>query len=364
MNKTREIIQKEVLEVLRKTKRGCVNVSVGVGKTLIGLKHMSENFTDDSFFLVAAPKKSIIQSWKEEAKKHNLEYLLDNITFTTYLSLKKQDLDYKCLYLDEAHNLLESHEVWLSAYKGNIIGLTGTPPKYVESKRGKLFNKYVPVVYSYVINDAVNDKILNDYQIYVHELHLSKAKTIKTGKAPKMWMTSEQESYNYWTNRVNFAKSPKEKQIMSIMRMKAIMSYPSKEQYVKKLIETINDKLIIFANTQEQADKFGVASYHSNNIESSDNLDLFKKGIINQLSCVLQLSEGVNIPNLKSGIIMHAYGNERKSQQRIGRLMRMNPDQKATIHILCYKDTVDETWVKNSLEDYDNNKIIWTDNYF
>jgi len=35
------------------------------------------------------------------------------------------------------------------------------------------------------------------------------------------------------------------------------------------------------------------------------------------LSSVMQLSEGVNIPNLKQCIIMHAYGNERKSSQRI-----------------------------------------------
>ena len=88
---------------------------------------------------------------------------------------------------------------------------------------------------------------------------------------------------------------------------------------------------------------------------------MFKNGEITQLSTVLQLSEGVNIPNLRQGIIMHAYGNERKASQRIGRLLRLNPNEKAIVHILCYMDTVDERWVKEALENFDQNKIIWKD---
>ena len=56
---------------------------------------------------------------------------------------------------------------------------------------------------------------------------------------------------------------------------------------------------------------------------------------------------------------MHSYGNERKSSQRIGRLLRLNPDDCATIHILCYKGTVDEKWVTAALKDFDSSKIIW-----
>jgi hypothetical protein len=58
---------------------------------------------------------------------------------------------------------------------------------------------------------------------------------------------------------------------------------------------------------------------------------------------------------------MHAYGNERKSAQRIGRLLRLNPDETATCHILCYKDTVDEKWVKNALSEFDSSKIKYYD---
>jgi superfamily II DNA or RNA helicase len=145
------------------------------------------------------------------------------------------------------------------------------------------------------------------------------------------------------------------------MRMKAMMEYPSKEIYTKKLMESINNKCIVFANTQAQADKLCDYSYHSGNKDSEDNLILFKEGKITKLSTVLQLNEGVNIPNLRQGIIMHAYGNERKAAQRIGRLLRLNPDEKAIVHILCYMNTIDEKWVKEALENFDQSKIMWKD---
>ncbi len=147
--------------------------------------------------------------------------------------------------------------------------------------------------------------------------------------------------------------------MMRIMRMKAMMTFPSKDVLAKKLLNSINEKVILFANTQEQADSFGVLSYHSTNPRSEDNLVLFKEGKTKKLACVLQLSEGVTIPKLKEGIIMHAYGNEHKSSQRIGRNLRLNPEDQATVHILCYKDTVDEYWVKTALEDFDQSKILW-----
>ena len=173
----------------------------------------------------------------------------------------------------------------------------------------------------------------------------------------KSFRTSEQNNYNYWCNRIDSASGPLH--MLRVMRMKAMMEYPTKEKYAKLLLNSINTKCILFANTQDQADRLCEYSYHSNNLDSEDNLRLFKEDKIDKLSCVLQLSEGVNIPNLKQGIIMHAYGNERKSAQRIGRLLRLNPDEKAIVHVLCYMNTVDEKWVKSALDGLDQTKIEW-----
>lgn len=357
--KTKDEIQQQALEAIADKKRCTVAVSMGVGKTLIGLKHMARNYTDYTRFLVVAPKKSIFQSWIDDAKKFNMEYLLESMTFTTYLSLPKQATSYDVVYLDECHSLLYSHEAWLSNYQGKILGLTGTPPKVARSEKGEMVGQFCPVVYKYVVDTAVEDKILNDYRIVLHGVELDDRINYHVKTKTKSWMSSEVKDYDWKTSRLENARSMKEEHISRIMRMKGLMGYPSKERYAKALFESIEDKCILFANTHEQADKLCKHSYHSGNPLSEDNLLKFKSGEINKLSAVLQLNEGVNIPHLKEGIIMHAYGNERKASQRIGRMLRLNPEEKATVHILYYKHTVDEQWVRRALEDFDQDRIIW-----
>ena len=280
--------------------------------------------------------------------------------FTTYLSLNKHDPnDYDIVYLDEVHSLLNSHRLFLENYKGKILGLTGTPPKHHGSEKGIMVNNFCPVVYSFQADDAVENNILNDYKIFVHMLSLSEKKDYLVKNKNNSFLTSEKLNYQYWSQRVESGAG--NLHMLRVMRMRAIMEYPSKERYTKKLLASITQKskVIVFANTQEQADKLSQYSYHSNNARSEENLQLFKDSQINCLTTVHQLSEGVNIPNLKQGIILHAYGNERKSAQRIGRLLRLNPDETAVVHILCYKNTIDEQWVKTALDGFDKSKVTY-----
>jgi superfamily II DNA or RNA helicase len=356
----RQEIQRDALLAVE-GKRACSLVlATGVGKTLVGLTHMQQNSTPLMKCLVVAPKKAIFQSWKDDAVKFGMEELLDRIVFTTYLSLNKHKPgDYNIVYLDEMHSLLDSHRGFLQLYKGKVLGLTGTPPKRSFSEKGKLVQEFCPVVFTFKADDAIENGILNDYQIVVHQLSLTNEKVYEAKMYNKPYLTSETANYTYWTRRLDVGGG--NMHMMRVMRMKALQEYPSKERYTKKLIENIQTKCIIFANTQVQADRLCKDSYHSNNPDSENNLKRFKDGEIIKLSTVHQLSEGVNIPNLKQGIIMHAYGNERKFSQKLGRLLRLNPDDKAIVHILCYMNTVDEKWVKEALEGFDQTKIIWKD---
>ena len=356
---SRQSVQEDALKIALNHKRCGLAISMGVGKTRIAIQHFQKNYNPFIKALVVIPKLSIKDSWLAELKKLDIEKLADHLSFTTYLSIGKQNPnDYDIVYLDECHNLLETHSEFLSNFKGKILGLTGTPPKYNDSEKGKMVSKYCPIKYTFTIDEATDSKILNDYQIVVHELELSKLLTLKkTKKQGGHWWTSERKDYEYVTGRCGEAQSLKAKQLAAIMRMRALMEYTTKEEYVKSLLPNLGTKCIIFANTQKQADKLSKHSYHSGNSKNEENLELFSDGRIDRLSCVLQLSEGVTIPNLKQGIIMHAYGNERKSAQRIGRLLRLNPTEKATCHILCYKNTQDELWVQTALKDFDSKKV-------
>jgi superfamily II DNA or RNA helicase len=301
----RQEIQRDALLAVE-GKRACSLVlATGVGKTLVGLTHMQQNSTPLMKCLVVAPKKAIFQSWKDDAVKFGMEELLDRIVFTTYLSLNKHKPgDYNIVYLDEMHSLLDSHRGFLQLYKGKVLGLTGTPPKRSFSEKGKLVQEFCPVVFTFKADDAVENGILNDYQIIVHKLSLSNEKVYEAKMANKKYFTSETANYTYWSRRLDIGSG--NMHMMRVMRMKALMEYPSKERYVRKLFSDIDSKCILFANTQAQADMLCSHSYHSKNPESEENLRMFKAGEITKLSTVMQLNEGVNIPNLKQGIIMHA----------------------------------------------------------
>lgn len=360
--KTKTIIQAEALAVISPLKRCSAALSVGVGKTLLGLTHMNQIRDDFSKFLVVAPKRSIFQSWVDEAVKMNLGYLIPHLHFSTYLSLSKQKSDYDHIYLDEVHNLKLSHKPWLLNYTGSILGLTGTKPKNKFSEHYKMIEEFCPVVCDYVTDDAISDNILNDYRIIVHFVDLDSQKNIKVEKNNQVWHTSEESTYNYWTNRIVGAMG-KEAQICRIMRMKSLMDFRSKEVALMKIRAIYNKddvKTLLFANTKNQADRICSYSYHTGNGDSEENLIAFKKGRISSLSCVLQLSEGINIPELNQLFIIHSYGKgSAKLQQRIGRGLRLNPNDICTVHLFCYRNTVDEQWVRESLQDFDQSKITY-----
>jgi len=325
-------LQAEALHYIGDRSGIAVEIGTGGGKTLLGLKHMALQYTDTKSFCVAAPRKKIFESWINDAKEYGFEYLLSCITFTTYRSLPKQDLRHDWLYLDECHSLKESHAEWLSSYDANggkILGL------------------------------AIDNGMLNNYKIFVHMLKLEKKKKTveKKGKNGQVWFNTEQNDYDYWDKAIHGATKPGQAQMLRILRMKGIQSYPTKVEYVKEILKKIQQKTLVFANTKAQADELCKHSCHSSNPKSDENLQLFKEDKIYRLSCIDQLSEGANIPNLKVGIIMHSFSNERKARQKIGRFLRLSPEETAIIHILCYEDSIDLHWVKNALKSFNQSKI-------
>lgn len=362
--KEREDIQQQALEEAVRYQRSGLHMSLGSGKTKVGLDYINWFYTDRTRVLILAPKLSIFETWKHEVQKFNYTYLLDHIEFSTYLSIDKHSPDdYDIVICDEAHNLIkDTNGQWFKNYKGRVLGLSGTMPKYHHSDKGQIVDEVCPVVFTYTTDDAVIDNIVNDYRIITHPLVLSTTKDLWVeSKRGRGWYTSEEKNYQYWSTRVDNARSKKEQQIMRIMRMKALMRFTSKEVYAKKLFDSIEEKAILFANEQEQVDRMCSFTYHSNNPDSEENLELFKTGKINKLGAIQMLSEGVNIPGLRQAVIMHSYsGSSPKTQQKLGRILRLNPDDVAVLHVLYYQHTIDSTWMNSVLESFDQDKIMET----
>ena len=372
----KQTLQDQVLAIIQGRRLAGIALTMGLGKTLLGLRDMDRLLATGPLpdhgagtpFLVAAPTQAILDSWPQEARKFGLTHLLDKITFTTYRSLGKALAagTYHKLYLDECHALKDSHEPGLRAHaakKRSILGLTGTPPAQAHSEKGRLVATYCPIVVDYTTDEAVLAGLLNDYRLLVHRLPLRTVRDYQlTTKSGSQFSTSERENYAYWSRRLATAtQDPLPVETLRILRMQALMSYPGKGHYMRWLADQQTEKVLLFTCNQQQAEQQAEHTYHSKNKHSEANLALFNAGQIQRLACVAQLSEGISIPNLRVGIIWHAFGNERKAAQRIGRLLRLNPDQTATVHLLVYQDTVDEQWVAQALNAFDPAKISYVD---
>ena len=347
----KDLIQAEALKHILPHNRCGVDMCMGTGKTRLALKTIkAKNYTK---ILIVIPRKSVMDSWIKELK--NYPELATKISFSTYRSFEKQEITYDFLVLDEFHSLTAKHVDFLKRFKGDILGLSGTPPDNEYDIKYTLMQLYCPIVYTYQVDQATSS-ILNDYEIRVHLLPLNDVKNLVKKGRNKTWVSSEYEDYKYLTNKVTSSVG-KKKNYYAILRMTAMKSYPSKELLARKILNAANNKCLLFANTQKQADKLCQHSYHSKNPDSKENLELFSDGRIQKMSAVEQLSEGVTIPNLAELIIMHAYGNNKKSAQKIGRALRLSKEKTATVHILCFKNTVDEEWCKKALANFDKNKI-------
>jgi superfamily II DNA or RNA helicase len=362
-NELREKIQQEALDAVLPYKKAGLHISMGVGKTYIGLQYIQKI---GGKVLIVAPKVSIFESWKNDAKKFNLENLLEDISFTTYISLTKHNPEnYDIVILDEAHSTKASHDDFLWPFKGRILGLTGTPPRYRNSEKGEIMEYYYPIQYTYTVSQAVDEEILNDYRIFVHQIPLDTNNNILVSNYGKNFYTSEEKNYEYLQRQIREARSDKEMFMKRIFLLNAMKKFPSKMRFADFVLETIpkTEKCLVFANTTDQADELCEVSHHSKNDKKTNtqNLEMFSSGQATRLSAVEQLSEGITVPNLKHIVIMHSYGNEKKASQKIGRALRLNKDERSTVHVLCYGDTVDEQWVAKALADFDTTKIKWID---
>ncbi|MGI4883924.1 MAG: DEAD/DEAH box helicase family protein [Janthinobacterium lividum] len=262
----KQALQEHVLATVQGQRLAGIALTMGLGKTLIGLRDMDRllaagKLPDQAVgkpFLVAAPTQAILYSWPHVATKFGLAHLLDHLAFTTYRSLGKTLATgtYQKLYLDECHALKDAHEPGLKAHaaqKRSILGLTGTPPAQAHSEKGRFVATYCPILVDYTTDEAVLAGLLNDYRLVVHRLPLRTARDyVFTTKSGRPFTTSEHEHYAYWGKRLaNAAQDPLPVETLRLLRMQALMNYPGKGQYMRYLADQQADKVLLFTCNQQ-----------------------------------------------------------------------------------------------------------------
>jgi len=153
----------------------------------------------------------------------------------------------------------------------------------------------------------------------------------------------------------------------------------SSARHCRKIISFLenknkNNRMVIFCELREQADRVCDYSYHGEN-EDEGALDMFQEGEINKIAVVQKIKRGINLKNTNIGIFESLPGgSSTEFEQRAGRLKRLHIDDVAGIIFLIpwyksvikrddepdremYKVTVVGSWIKRATENIPNIKL-------
>lgn len=387
LNELKDKIQQEALKAwVNNDKKGTAELATGTGKTILALHALYTMDKSDLIHLFLAEtterKKDLLSDIKLYNKLFNVDVVNDyNLKFYCYQTVYKwKDRKFGLVIADEIHNSLSPKysEFFFNNNYQAIIGLSATidrKTKYdIDGQivtKGSLVDRIAPSIYKYSINQAKEDGVGRQLNIYVVSQELDSVnKTIKAGNSRVSFMQTEKAAYDYWDKehkRSWFIEDEEMKslkiRITATKRSNVLFNLPSKIKTVIDLLESISGKSILFGNSLDSLLKVTPNVVSSRNSEDKNNYirDQFDKGIIQLIGSFKKLRQGANLKELDNCIIMSYYSSEVHQIQQWGRL-RQNGDKVGSVFILLTKNTQEEIWFSKMMENMTDFNIIYCDN--
>lgn len=392
-------------EWVRRGRKGTLAQCTGSAKTKVALDEMMQMWAaykkDESdlvsgkwdflvrpqppHIFVAVPTEQLRDvDWPAEIRKwygeEGMVMWSECVQAVCYISLHKyRGGIYDLVILDEGHHLTQlSAQFFQTNITAAVLCLTATfPDSKSEPHKYALLSEIAPVVFTYPLDQGVDEGVVSEFEINVILSVLDdRKKIIPAGNKKKPFLQTEAAAYAYQSKRItsirievgnnlgDAEKNAKRLQFMEIARYRFMCNLPSKLRLAQAVIEREYTKhsdcpaprTLVFAGSIEQCSILcGEQVYHSKTDDTA--LIAFKEKKISLLGCVKALNEGVNIPDLDQGIIVQVDSNPRSLIQRIGRLVRYREGHVSKVFILCVQNTVDESWLKSALAGFDPKRI-------
>jgi len=371
-------------------KNGIISFATGTGKTKTAIlcmeKYLEKN--DRGIFLLVVPNKTLVNQWGDELSKIGFKSvrcfsesnnwnksikdlrnswevnLIDEFvmitTIDTFRTTKFQKQlnrikDYVFIS-DECHRLATNSILKILPEVDWKLGLSATPVIYMaKDLTDRLLKYFGGIIGTYTLHDAIKnnllvpyeyhpiivkltDKELEEYQKLSHKL----VKMIGYDDENKMdHLSLEAQLVLFKRSRIIYGARKKLSKLDCLIDKISDLKYTL--VYCGATRSDISDKDDqVEANGEKQLDSVNDL-LHSKNIISAqytkdengseriDRIEQFKKGNISTLVAIKCLDEGVDIPEIRTGIILASSGNPREYIQRRGRLLRKFPNKDKAI---------------------------------
>jgi len=366
-----------------------------------------KEFQSDTILILVNSTLLRDSNWETEFKKFDLEDVYkDKVLMQTYQYMYKQDDDFieltenSLIILDEVDfiaDTIELSRVMNIFPKVRTLGLTG----FITEAKKAWFESHLPVITEYTAHQAQIDGLLNKIHFVFVKYHLSKdpngikVEYVKAGEK-KHFMQSENNAYEYRHNQ--FAKAIAQKEMIDAdfrngrITMHEAMEKQKSMDYKMRMVINDRSKLLLNSITAANVSKkilaylekenkgktvvFSKRTAQSVEICGKDRcyngsqgkkkakaiFDSFMDGTINVLGVCDKINRGANIDGLRNAILESFFGSDTQATQRFGRLLRLDPDDVATIYVLLpyfmykhkdgsysCKETQQVTWARNML---------------
>ena len=255
----------------------------------------------------------------------------------------------RILIADEVHNMgAEQRREALSGFNadGGRLGLSATPER--DDEGDQFIESYFgPIRDVITLEEAIHDyEVLSEYRYYIHVVSL-------TGYERDDYLELSQQIMNMYQKHRDYNDQPlletaDQHQALrgKIMKRANIAKEAvAKDPVVADVIDGVGEKTMVFCNTRAHARRIKeaidenstrrVGLFFGNlSSEERDNFrEDFENGTIDTLASIDVLTEGVDVPECDSAILVANSLSEREAVQRRGRVLRESEeDRKAVIH--------------------------------
>ena len=357
----------------------------GHGKTAQSLHIIKDKVKVQEQILIVIPRLVLIENWKEEFKKFNMEEYLPYTHFTTYNSLHKyNDRKWKTIIYDECHHISERCKEIVKTITGeHNIFLSATVKPELQYW---INNIYSPEIVKINLRNAIDNEVLPDPKVILIPLHLDNVFATeilkRESKDKKEWITCSYrdrwkylKNYNcnikctpyqynieisndieYWKKRAMSSKFFKNKWLHLCSERLKWLSRQKDDIILNLLKQLKNYRTLTFCNSIEQTEILGKYCINSKNKQSEEFLNMFNNKKIKHITSVNMLNEGMNLVDCKIGIYACLNSSETLIKQKTGRLLR---HKEPIIIIPYYINTREEELVKQMLENY-NPELVST----
>ncbi len=366
--------------------KGFFVMATGTGKTITALYSIQDFIRKNEIFtVIAVPYKHLASQWAEDVKKFFPDALIQLVhgeisdgetkIYANYLSAKQQykpiiiittiksfSLDKyvrlydkiafeKLLIVDEAHNFLNQISNELSEKYKYKLGLSATPVFGIdESKTKALLDWFGGQIVDFPIEKALGTYLVN-YEYHPIFVNATEEDEIKFTNATKLMLQGMDATHNIiideekytlgYRGRLRAISMAEEKhskiaEIFSHIKDKdhtiiycsdgKLYSEGTKTQNELQEIRHLEHVLKMINNTCKLSTNGGKASKFTASEDITERMQLidsFNKGYIEYLVAIKCLDEGINIPSIKSALILSSNDNYREFVQRRGRILRL-----------------------------------------